>query len=355
MTAGGPINRVPKGVPTGGEFAEGVRGEPAYVDLEFDADDRFSLEPGEERLIDPDDDVIRAIEVYRSDDGEDYHITGTMFENFYTMRLGDEFENASDEDKDSYLNNRNHIIEGFFTERFGKDADGSACFDMHGDSWESQSLEFTRTLDHAPDDNEAIEEVWEKTPAVTCHNEMDPGTFNATDATRLLRERLAEHDTKHLPPVDVTDQQKQELYDGFVHYRLEMARGQYIDESLDEYDSYAQAEEAADRMFTPENISPSAQSEVKAAVDDWISRTSGDVAITSEGEGSRTSGMFAVGQDLGSSGLSGVGFEHRKDDGLVARLAADRLQGAQLRYKDGRTMWPETDFRVGDNGTLVWE
>ncbi|MGO3682235.1 SDR family NAD(P)-dependent oxidoreductase, partial [Brevibacterium aurantiacum] len=60
-----------------------------------------------------------------------------------------------------------------------------------GDDWTSPepvtglalSLGPARTLDNAPDGNEAIEQVWEQTPAVTCHNELDPGTFNATDAS----------------------------------------------------------------------------------------------------------------------------------------------------------------------------
>lgn len=146
-----------------------------------------------------------------------------------------------------------------------------------GDDWTSPepvtglalSLGSARTLDNAPDGNEAIEQVWEQTPAVTCHNELDPGTFNATDATRLLRKRLEVHGTQHLPPVPGTDNQPNEFCDRFVHYRPEMARGAY----LDEYDSHAEAVEAADRTFTPESISPSAQVEGKAALGDWISHT----------------------------------------------------------------------------------
>lgn len=77
--------------------------------------------------------------------------------------------------------------------------------------------------------------------------------------------------------------------------------------------------------------------------------------MTGDGEGSRTTGMCSVGQGLGSSGLGGVGFEQRGTVGIESELAAGRLDGAQLRYSDGRTMWPETDFRVGDDGSFVWE
>lgn len=86
---------------------------------------------------------------------------------------------------------------------------------------------------------------------------------------RLLRKRLEVHGTQHLPPVPGTDNQPNEFCDRFVHYRPEMARGAY----LDEYDSHAEAVEAADRTFTPESISPSAQVEGKAALGDWISHT----------------------------------------------------------------------------------
>ena len=69
--------------------------------------------------------------------------------------------------------------------------------------------------------------------------------------------------------------------------------------------------------------------------------------MTGDGEGSRTTGMCSVGQDLGSSGLGGVGFERRGTVGIETELAAGRLDGAQLRYSDGRTMWPETDSESG--------
>lgn len=145
-----------------------------------------------------------------------------------------------------------------------------------GDDWTSPepvtglalSLGSARTLDNAPDGNEAIEQVWEQTPAVTCHNELDPGTFNATDASvccASVWKCMAPSICRRCPAPIIS--------------RTSSATGlsttvpKWLGDYLDEYDSHAEAVEAADRTFTPESISPSAQVEGKAALGDWISHT----------------------------------------------------------------------------------
>lgn len=293
----GNTNRVQAGIPEGGQWSESAKARPGVTDLgdvsqpDDTTDPIPTLDVGETHEIEADGEVFDRIEVVNPGDGN-YLATGTVRDNFFTMDLGPGFNDADVDEKEEYLNSRSEVVDSFFVERYG-DGDGFGGIDhgIHGPSWDAAEFEFSQPVEDGDTEGQAAERLWENTSAVAMHNEMDPGTYGSEDATRVLRERLAEFDHTRLPAREVSDEEKSQVIDGYMDAALAESRDAYIGEhpefTPDEVDQ-------AWCQFTVDKVPASIKDEYGGALGPWLEANSGDVD------------QFSV-EHHGEPGLSDVG------------------------------------------------
>ena len=334
-------NRVPEGVPTGGEFAQNMRTEP---DLGPEVrEDRMDVEVtpalGEWSEIDHDDDAYDEVTVRRHPEIPGYYrATAEIRQDFTQLPLSSDFTAASDEDKATYLNNRHELIEGYFAGRYGDTL-------QEGMDWSAQFHTVDADFDHAPTPAE-VDETLARTRASTIRQDFSNPLMGANaDLQRIV----AEHDAKPLPPIEVTEAQKDRVFQGFCSVQLELDRDYWLEQSP-EVDN---PEAEADRLFSPENISPKTRDDLRSTFDAWLGKHSGDVDARHPGVVNDQAGMEGIGEDMCLSRFGAGGF-YSGSESLEEKVVANRLAESKLMRSDGREL-SEKGFIVGDDGRLYWE
>lgn len=186
------VNRQPEGIPAGGQWATGSRSE-TEVSLE-DAPIPLSQaiadnggEPLDLHEFEHGDPVFLIVSATPDEDNPDQVlISGEVPLNFVSG-LESAMEGVDEDDRDTWLNDRERVIGQWMKDRYGVAQVGGA-------EWETATGDFETTLPATAGTDDITGALRDNTKAVDLYNESDPGTFGSPDMWRELGEHLAEYD-----------------------------------------------------------------------------------------------------------------------------------------------------------------
>lgn len=313
------INRIPAGVPSGGQFAEGRKSEaegqtlaatPAEVELD---DGGFAWLAGEDQVYD-------GIEVCRTDDGQ-LVCTPYLNDNLMTMHLSDEFADASDEDKEQYLEERSQVIADHYRSAYDAEISTDDGRGPHRIGFRPVTF-----ADAHVTEAEIGSKVWDES-TVRDYNARSFTSWRSS-VDHDLGQALADYDRKPLPPQPLT----------ISPQRREAIRDQVHEALIDTAEPHPDGPE----LTSIDDIDPESRQRIDARLDSFLDDHSGDIAYLGEQTDYQMTGRTtAADVALAFTGDgTGPGFKDGTD-GLCSQVAARRLDrsaatGSRLRYEPGR-------------------
>ena len=334
------INRHPAGTSVGGQWAPGASGE-VDVDLDAGSPSIDLEEDGHYEFGHGDGGPFASHEVTRTDDGE-YLVHGTVDEHFHdaiprNLSLDDEAKNA-------YVSERDHIVADFVEENY---ISGDASAELVGSDDGVTGVRFTKGIGHdAPTEQSASDAVWSQTKGADFYNEMDPGTYGSPDMEAELRKRFEVHDQTPLPPVQVSDSDREAFKEGFISSLEQDHQMSYHDERFDDegYDENLEVE-----------LDGGTRARIEAQADRFLDEYSGELDYLARHD-DHGSDWSALGHDayMGAAG-HGVGVEDRVSSRSEASVVAGRLSDGTVESWRASDLDIEGSLTVdGTTGKIVF-
>ncbi len=313
------INRVPAGVPAGGQFAEGRRAESETGTLMHSEPAPIDVEKGESICIDGDGHVYDYVDVYRDHDGE-LICTPRLTDNLATLDLHPDFAAASIEDKEQYLTERQQVIEDYYRKNF--DAEVAL---RHDEGLCDVSF---KPVTFAAGESVTEEDVGNRVWSESSVRAYDAKSFTDWNGSldNGIGAAVGRYDLTPLPaqPLTISPQRREAIRDQVYEAVLEGADPKPDGSRPDIDDIHLASRESIDERL-----------------DAFLDKHSGDIAYLGEQIDYQMTGRSTPADvALAFTGNGkGPGFTDGTD-GLCSRVVAQRLDRAaathhRLRYQDG--------------------
>ena len=282
------INRVPKGVPTGGEFAEGARGELAGDPV---LGGQEVIEPGiGEAVSVPVDGYDRVLVRQHPVDGGKYSITAHTDIDFTDLNFSEAFETigaesgsaglssawnaATPAQREKFIAEHRSTIDAFLRNRYP-----AVGFAGH----RTGVVECEATTDHPPTPTE-VEEALADSGGYAFGSDFSAGQGRGTKA---LAAALTEHSRQPAAPVPVSAEDRAAFVSDFEFQAAWGAHIEYL--GRDGVDQVA----FDDPRFKPDNIAADERQLLANRLSGWLRRHSGDRELLA-GEDPNSAGDFTT-------------------------------------------------------------
>ncbi|XKH58375.1 hypothetical protein LG293_17260 (plasmid) [Citricoccus nitrophenolicus] len=333
-------NRQPKGVSTGGQFATETKAEPQGVSVTAPSavSELVELEPGDTVTYEGDRENFSYFHINRDYEGV-YTAEGVVHENFSSAKPG-YAENFTEEAWTQYINDRSDVIEKFIQDRYG-DEYGSVYVGTPDGSHHDITFSIEIGEDAVTDDH-AINRVWNETKGVQFINEMDPGTFGAENAGRMLAKKFEEYDAQKIEAEHApSGVQTRGFTDGFVDALVQDQRDRAADDGLDDFNPETHDSNTLE-------LDPDDERRSREVAEKFLDDNFGDIEAYANASGRD---MESAGHDLYlTAAHHGSGFWDR-----ISSTEADSVIGNRLTESVRREFTAadlEGSTELGDDGRI---